>query len=205
VSLPWNRPEQQELDWLRRQGVSEKALDEFPHIGTAYVLFDGNLFEEVYDGQRALTFVIHDCGEFIDFAAWQPRTGELTTWRGAGFAIGQDQIFNPATYFDGGALRVSPPNPNPALRREGNTRTPVIVANFMARSFGGPGILQHDRWPFLVERSFAEQQLTIKRSQGLKDARPIVSVRALVPMATRTSSWGSEGVLRGASRRLLSP
>jgi hypothetical protein len=106
MTLPWNRPEQHEFDWLRSQGVSEEALDEYPHIGAAYVQFDGSHFEEAEGRRRALTFVIYDCGEFIDFAAWQPQTGELATWRGAGFAIGQDQIFNPATYFDGGDLRV---------------------------------------------------------------------------------------------------
>ncbi len=106
MTLPWHRLEQHEFDWLRSQGVSDNALDEYPHIGAAHVRFDGSHFEEAEGGERVLTFVIYDCGEFIDFAAWQPRMGELATWRGAGFAIGQDQIFNPATYFDGGALRV---------------------------------------------------------------------------------------------------
>jgi hypothetical protein len=106
MTLPWYPPEQRELDWLRSQGVSDAALDDLPHIGAAFVEFDGHLFEEVEDGQRALTFVIHGHGEFIDFAAWQPRTGQLATWRSAGFAIGQEAICNPATYFAGGALRI---------------------------------------------------------------------------------------------------
>jgi hypothetical protein len=106
MSLPWCQPESHEIDWLRSQNLLDAALDVLPRIGAAYARFHGNVFEEAPDGQRVLTFPIHDCGEFIDFAAWQPRTDQLATWRGTGFAIGQDQIFNPASYFDGGALRV---------------------------------------------------------------------------------------------------
>ena len=58
-------------------------------------------------GTRALTFRISNVdGEDIDLAAWSPRFGELATWYGRGFALGQDQIDNPAAYFDVGALRI---------------------------------------------------------------------------------------------------
>jgi hypothetical protein len=51
-------------------------------------------------------FVGHVDGVDIDLAAWSPRTGEIGCWYGRGFALGQDQINNPATYFDGNALRI---------------------------------------------------------------------------------------------------
>jgi len=60
----------------------------------------------VFSALFVLTFLVEDCGEVIDIAAWQPRTGQLATRRHAGFAIGQEGIFNPATYFADGVLQV---------------------------------------------------------------------------------------------------
>ena len=43
----------------------------------------------------------------LDLCAWSARDSKITTWRGAGFCIGNvDQCFNPATWFAGGGLRV---------------------------------------------------------------------------------------------------
>jgi hypothetical protein len=106
TGLPWFSLDQSERDWLKRENVLDAALGILPQVGAATVKFGGKLFAQDPEGERALTFVIHDCEQFIDFAAWHPRTQQLATWRGAGFAIGQDAIFNPASYFDGGALRV---------------------------------------------------------------------------------------------------
>jgi hypothetical protein len=99
-------PNLAELRWLRGQGVSRSAiLCPWP-IGAANVKFDGDAFALDPNGERALTFLVEDCGEVIDIAAWQPRTGQLATWLSAAFAIGQEKIFNPATYFADSALRV---------------------------------------------------------------------------------------------------
>ena len=95
-----------ELRWLRSQGVSRSAILHPWPIGETHVTFDGGTFELDVNGERALTFLIEDCGEVIDVAAWEPRTGLLATWLGVGFAIGQEVIFNPATYFADGALHV---------------------------------------------------------------------------------------------------
>ena len=39
-------------------------------------------------------------------SSWTPVQNALATWRGDAFALGQEAVFNPATYFDGGALHV---------------------------------------------------------------------------------------------------
>jgi hypothetical protein len=98
-------PSLTELRWLRGQGVSRAALLYPWPIGATNVTFYGNTFEFDSHGERVLTFLVEDI-DVVDIAAWQPRTGKLATWLAAGFAIGQEAIFNPATYFAGGALRV---------------------------------------------------------------------------------------------------
>jgi hypothetical protein len=95
------------LRWLRGQGVSRASVLYPWPIGATKVAFTGNnTFELDADGERVLTFLIEDHGKVIDIATWQPRTGKLATWLATGFAIGQEAIFNPATYFAGGALLV---------------------------------------------------------------------------------------------------
>ena len=92
-------PNLAELRWLRRQDVSRAAILCPWSIGATNVTFHGTAFELATGGERVLTFLVEDCGEVIDVAAWQPRTGQIATWLGTGFAIGQEAIFNPATYF----------------------------------------------------------------------------------------------------------
>jgi hypothetical protein len=99
-------PNPAELRWLRGQGVSRAAILYPWPIGATNVTFNGKGFELDAHGERVLTFLVEDWGGAIDIAAFQPRTGKLATWLGAGFAIGQDAIFNPATYFADGALLV---------------------------------------------------------------------------------------------------
>jgi hypothetical protein len=97
-------PNDEELLWLFAQGVSDKAL--WP-ISGATVRFDGARFALDHEGERALIFRAEDRGEIIDLIAWQPRTGTVASWRGQAFCLGDmDDIFNPATYFAGDALRV---------------------------------------------------------------------------------------------------
>ena len=97
--------------WLRDQGVSPEAIIEPDPIGAAWVRFLGDATFEAAKGTeplalRALTFRVVDGDEIIDLAAWSPRTGQIGIWRGVGFALGQEAIFNPATFFDGEALRL---------------------------------------------------------------------------------------------------
>jgi hypothetical protein len=105
IHRSWGFPTDDQLLWLLDQGVSEKAL--WPISGST-VRFDGATFDLTDEkGERTLTFRAEDRGEVIDLIAWQPRTGALASWRGQAFCLGDlDDIFNPATYFAGDALRV---------------------------------------------------------------------------------------------------
>jgi hypothetical protein len=113
------------MAWPERKGVLDAALGICPQVGTARVRFDGNHFEEDPEGQSSLVFVIHDYGEFIDFAAWDQKTGQIGTWRGSGFAINQDTISNPASHFCGDALRIHA-DPLAWLRAD---RNGIVIAN----------------------------------------------------------------------------
>ncbi len=100
----WGFPNDEERNWLLDQGVSDEAL--WP-ISGATVRFDGATFDLDHEGERALTFYALDSGRAFDLVAWQPKTGAVGSWRGQAFCLGdQDDIFNPATYFAGDALRL---------------------------------------------------------------------------------------------------
>ena len=106
VHRSWGFPCDDELRWLLHQGISDTAL--WP-ISGATVCFDlkHGTFDLDPAGERALIFRAEDCDEVIDLIAWQPRTGQLASWRGQAFCLGDvGDIFNPATYFAGDALRV---------------------------------------------------------------------------------------------------
>lgn len=100
----WGFPNDNELSWFLDRGVTPDVL--WPVSG-ATVLFDGPTFTLDVHGERAFTFRALDRGEPIDLIAWNPRTGSLGSYRGQAFCLGDvDDIFNPATYFAGDALRV---------------------------------------------------------------------------------------------------
>jgi hypothetical protein len=104
VHRSWGFPTDDELLWLLRHGVNENAL--WPISGVT-VHFDGHTFDLDPDGERALVFRALSSGEVVDLIAWQPQTGELGSWRGVAFCLGDlDDIFNPATYFADSALPV---------------------------------------------------------------------------------------------------
>jgi hypothetical protein len=104
VHRSWGFPTDDELLWLLDEGVDESAL--WP-ISGARVHFEAGTFYLDNSGERALCFRAEDCGEVIDLIAWHPDTGKLASWRGQAFCLGDvDDIFNPATYFSGDALRV---------------------------------------------------------------------------------------------------
>ena len=105
--LALNIPNELETQWLLSQGVSDEALLGTPCLRAGRVRFlDDGTFEFADDGDRALVFRVFDNGCEIDLVAWSHRKNSLATNRGVAFALGQDAIFNPATYFDGGLLRV---------------------------------------------------------------------------------------------------
>ncbi len=98
-----------QLDWLRGQGVSPSAIIEWPIVNSARVLFNDNRFDFAThgdDGQNVLTLLIEDMYRPIDIAAWAPKTGNMGTWLGLGFAVSQSDIFNPGKYAFNGCLRI---------------------------------------------------------------------------------------------------
>lgn len=108
VQRRWGALNQAQADWLTLQGVPAEALMMPTPVGAAQVCFDDDgTFASSASGIGALTFRIQNVeGEDIDLAAWSPQTGELGSWYGRAFALGEDQIDNPASYFDGDALRI---------------------------------------------------------------------------------------------------
>ena len=104
MTLPWDIPSDLEIAWLLKQGISETAMISPTVIRAANVtLLDGNTFDFDAKGIRAFLFKELDCDDLI---AWNPKRDALATWRGDAFALGQESVFNPATYFDCSALRV---------------------------------------------------------------------------------------------------
>jgi hypothetical protein len=97
-----------EIGWLLDQGVSPAAmLDPTPIQAANVVFLGGDTFNFDTGGVRAFVFKEFDSGDLV---AWRPgpkRTpDQLATWRGVAFALGEDAIWNPASYFMGSALRV---------------------------------------------------------------------------------------------------
>jgi hypothetical protein len=104
-SLPF--PTDDQLRWLLGQGVEEAAMGNPWVIRGTQVYFDGDTFEFVSRGVQAIIFCADDCGEAVDLVAWHSQTGRLATWRGSAFCLGDlEHVFNPATWFMSGGLRV---------------------------------------------------------------------------------------------------
>jgi hypothetical protein len=82
------------FDWLRRQGVSLDTLIALTPIRTAKG-------RRASDGRfdldpKGMAFLVFPEAEDVVF--WQPRTGELSTWNGRAWALGQDVAEHPGTY-----------------------------------------------------------------------------------------------------------
>jgi hypothetical protein len=108
MTLPWDIPTEREIEWLLDHGISEAAMLEPTPIRAANVVFlDGDTFDFDACGIRAFVFKELDSDDLV---AWRPASKRLpdclATWRGVAFALGQDAIWNPASYFMGSALRV---------------------------------------------------------------------------------------------------
>jgi hypothetical protein len=101
-------PLEAELEWLFVHGVAQEAMTKPWPLRSARVVFDGLYgFEFKRDGDPAIIFKAEDRGDEVDFIAWQATTGKLAPWHGCTFCLGDlDQLYNPATYFMGGSLRV---------------------------------------------------------------------------------------------------
>lgn len=123
-------PTEKEIAWLLKQGAPEEAMREPWALRAAAVVFHrkSDTFEFAEKGKsgheesaRAIIFRAEDNGRVLDLAAWQPRSKRTAMWRASAFCIGDlEQIFNPATYFGGGALRIhSSPLGWLKARREG--------------------------------------------------------------------------------------
>jgi hypothetical protein len=69
-----------QFSWLRDQGVPVATLMQIMQV-------------RVVDG--ALAFYEEVSGDVV---LWHPKSGELTSWAGNAFALGEDNIFNAGTY-----------------------------------------------------------------------------------------------------------
>ena len=93
-------PDEREIRWLLAQGVSDTAMLKPTPIRAGNVRFlDGATFDFDAGAARALIFT-----EERDLVAWSPRTGQLASWRGVAFALGEEAVFNPASWFVGFGL-----------------------------------------------------------------------------------------------------
>jgi hypothetical protein len=101
--IPLDYPTEAEIGWLFDQGVSDTAMLESAPIRAANVEFypSSRNFDFVKEGERALIFT-----EDHDLIAWQPKRNVLASWCAVAFALNENAIWNPASYFMGTALRV---------------------------------------------------------------------------------------------------
>ena len=103
----WGLPSDALYEWLVLEGFECEALTRPWPVGGAMVHFAGKSFDIDSAGEDVLTFRAEDRGVVVDLIAWHPETGRFASWLGTTFCLGDtDQIFNPATWFGGGALRV---------------------------------------------------------------------------------------------------
>jgi hypothetical protein len=131
----WGHPTEAETSWLVRQGISLEALLKPWPIGATNVDVSRGAFVPMENGERVLTFVCFDRGFPIDVVAWQPRTGKLALYSGLAFCLGDvDDIFNPATSFDGHCLHI---HATPLEWLQSGRDGIVIVKPKLARAYLG--------------------------------------------------------------------
>jgi len=102
----WGPVSRLRMNWLKGRGVTTDAITKPWLIGETTVSFDGGYFDADPDGRPAAILGVIDGGRLVDLAAWDTETGRTGTWLGQGFALGQDQILNPATWFLDGSLLI---------------------------------------------------------------------------------------------------
>jgi hypothetical protein len=101
-----------DVERLDRMGVPISALMGPPPLKAGHVVFGQHGFEfeqhcpPGVEGTRALVFLIlNRQGEAWDMVAWCSRTGQLASWLGRAWAIGEDTIYD-VRLSDHGALPV---------------------------------------------------------------------------------------------------
>jgi hypothetical protein len=100
MTFPNDDPTKDEIRWLFAQGVPDTAMLEPTPIRAANVVFrDGNTFDFDAGGVRAFIFREDECDDLI---AWRP--DQLGSWCARSFALGQEAIWNPASWFMGEGL-----------------------------------------------------------------------------------------------------
>jgi hypothetical protein len=113
-------PSGKSLRWLLDQGVGFDALYK---VKRGWVQFDdrgGFDFDPGMSGDPVMILKATDADETIDLVAWSARDHKVATWRHHAFALGDvDQCFNPATWFDGDALKIHA-GPLSWLKADGN-------------------------------------------------------------------------------------
>lgn len=100
----WGPVSQARMDWLQNRGVSTDDIAKPWQIGETKVSFEGDCFDADPEGRPAVILGVIDGGRLVDLVAWDTETGWTGTWLGQGFALGQDQILNAATWFLDGSL-----------------------------------------------------------------------------------------------------
>ena len=100
-------PSGRSLRWLLDQGV---AFDTLYKVKSGWVIFDdrgGFDFDPGVNGDPVMVMEATDADAVFDLVAWSARDHKVATWRRTAFCLGDaDQIFNPASRFDGDALRI---------------------------------------------------------------------------------------------------
>ena len=98
-----------EVNRLHDMGIPMSALEGPPPLKAAHVVFSGHGFEfEQHcpigvEATRALIFLIlNRQGEAWDMVAWCRNTGQLASWLGRAWAIGEETIYWPRLSDHGG-------------------------------------------------------------------------------------------------------
>jgi hypothetical protein len=103
----WGIPPNEDILWLLDHDIPETWLHTPWPVSSRTVSIERGCFCEDAEGDRAFIFRCTDRDTIIDLIAWHPESNRLASWLGTGFCIGDiDDIYNPATYFAGDALRV---------------------------------------------------------------------------------------------------
>lgn len=98
----YRRPTPQQLGWLLTEGVRMSAVMKPPMLLLARgARAPDGCFEDDPAGVDWLVFP-----EAEDCIFWQPRSGELATWNGRAFALGEDLIGAAGTFAFGGYIRI---------------------------------------------------------------------------------------------------
>jgi hypothetical protein len=114
---------QNHIDWFGAEDVMPGSLGMPDLVMWDRVVFDGNYFDLDPEGAEAFLLDVWEYGRCVDVVAWRPGDGQIASWLGGAFALGQEQIFEPATYMLDGVLQVHK-SPLDWLRRD---RTGIVI------------------------------------------------------------------------------